>query len=134
MQTENTNPINITQLFIALHTTRQEAATRLEGKNLSKILIDANKQSTQFIADLISELSNYGDAVASTADRNNPYQILWINNLDKIEHLDEASSSNLFAEMELLLKNEYHLTLKGELDLPESLAQILTKQNETISN
>jgi hypothetical protein len=122
METQIKSPVQIVQEFIALHTTRKEAAEKLHADAA------AVQQSDGFIAELMEELSNYGDAVMASTDRENEYQQTWNNTLGKAEGMAPEQQAQTFQALEASLKNLYQTTLENETELPVPLREMLTKQ------
>lgn len=123
--------MDIVQELLAILTTRAEALERLsfsEGFNVKEIL--SNNQ--MMIDDLMNELSNFGDAVKSTAVRDNAYQQLWTANLDNIETIEEDDADILFSKLEQLLQKYYTEILIGQNEIAEPFLSILKKQQSDL--
>ena len=125
-------PIDIVQELIAIHSTRIESATRLKVGELNSDLNAIATQSKECIDELLIELANYGDAVQSTAERNNEYQNIWKKNLSKLDTLNEEESNAVLNDLEQSLKNFYQEILSPNNTLGEPLLKILTKQEQVI--
>lgn len=125
-------PVGIIQELIAIHTTRVEVATRLIIDELKPALQDIENQSKYFITSLMEELSNYGDAVQSVAERENDYQQIWTANLGKLNSLNENESKAILNNLELSLRNIYKEILLEDNALPDSLLQIIIKQQAAL--
>lgn len=123
MQTKT--PVEIIQELIAIHTTRKEAADRLNAEQLTDA---AAQQSDEFIAEWMTELSNYGDAVMATADRENEYQEIWKSTLGTIDAISPQKAAQTFHAMESALKNIYQQIMEANSDLPVSVLEILKRQ------
>ena len=127
MEIQTKTPVEIVQELIALHTTRKEACERLgmpgDDKNAATAL-----QSDQFIAELMNELSNYGDGVQSVADRDNEYQALYKKALGDMDTMQDQERTETFKAMENSLKNMYGSILETNTDLPDPLHEIITTQ------
>ena len=82
----------------------------------------------------MNELSNYGDAVQSVAERENEYQQIWKDTLGKIEELNPQESGIIFTRLEECLKNIYSQIITSNNSLPDCLQQLFVKQNEMISS
>jgi hypothetical protein len=132
METGAKSPVQIIQEFIALHTTRKEAAERLKatGTNgdAATKMAAAGPQSDGFITELMEELSNYGDAVLANVDRDNAYQSLWNEALGKLEGMTPEAAVQTFEAMENSLEVQYQHTLETESEVPEPVREILTRQ------
>jgi len=124
METQTKSPVQIVQEFIALHTTRKEAAERLHADAA------VMQQSDRFIAELMEELSNYGDAVMANTDRENEYQQTWKDTLGKMESMTPEKQAQTFQALEASLKHMYQTTLENGTDLPVPVREMLTKQAE----
>lgn len=131
METESKSPVEIVQELIAIHTTRKEAAEKLSNSNSEGFTIKLTgtaQQSDGFIKELINELSNFGDAVQETVNRENEYQVLWKSASANIESIDAAESERTFEEMEESLRRIYQTLLTNKSDLPASLSEIIVSQ------
>ncbi|MEO6721868.1 MAG: hypothetical protein ABIN67_15980 [Ferruginibacter sp.] len=133
MTTTIKTPIQVIQEIIAIHTTRKEVVQKLK-EFTSRIdgLPAAEKQSDEFIAALLNELSNYGDGVSPMVDRDNEYQQTWKNALSTIDTATVDEQKELFLSMEKKLKEFYNDILKTQKDLPPSTIEILHKQNKLL--
>lgn len=131
MDTQTKSPVEIVQELIAIHTTRKEAVEKLqlpEGAQSQK----AARQSDEFIAALMSELSNFGDAVQSEAGRENDYQTTYKKILPEIDNMTPQQHQQAFGELEAKLKEVYDRLMETKDELPESLQTILTQQKEQL--
>ncbi len=132
-QAEKTT-VSIIQELIAIHSTRVEASSRLETDENESSLRNAGVESEKFLEELLSELSQYGDAVSATAERNNAYQDIWTKNLTGIEGLDPAQKLEIFANMENSLATIYaEILLKPEL-LHASLLEMIRRQKQVVKH
>jgi aspartate/tyrosine/aromatic aminotransferase len=126
------SPVQITQKVLGLLSTRKDICEKLltekTDTSLSKKLEDTLQQSDQFINQLMSELSNYGDAVLSEIDRDSEYQAQWKKELEKMNNSGFQPSENAFLDLEKSLQNAYKEILENRDNLPESLTNILEKQ------
>ena len=132
METTTKTPVEIIQEQLAIHTTRKDAVEKLTAvlpaEASAARLTSAGQQSDEFIAEWMSELSNYGDAVMSSVDRENEYQTIWKNALGTIDSISPQSGAQTFQDMEISLKKMYQDTLQANPDLPVSVTEILNKQ------
>ena len=132
MDTQTKSPVEIVQEFIALHTTRKEALERLNSNQLLENSAGRNAaagpQSDAFISELMEELSNYGDAVMASVDRENEYQGIWTQALGTLDTMTPVEGAKTFQAMEDRLKQQYQHTLETEMSLPDSLQAILKRQ------
>lgn len=130
-------PVEIIQEFIAIHTTRQEMVEKCEGKEFSPDvktnLQSAEKQSEKYNQELLSELSNFGDAVMAGADNQNEYQVTYKNALGKIDAMTPQETEQTFHSLEIVLKNIYRTVLETQTNLPASLQEILHIQADDIN-
>lgn len=134
MDTPTKSPVEIVQELIAIHTTRKEAVEKLqlpEGEQSAQAK-RAAQQSDQFIAALMSELSNFGDAVQSEAERENSYQTTYKKLLPEIDTMTAEQHQQAFEELEAKLKEAYDRLMETKDELPESLQNILTRQKEQL--
>ena len=92
METQSKTPVEIVQELIAIHTTRKEVVDKLKEipvtGNVADKLPGIIKQSDQFISELMNELSNFGDAVQGSVDRDNEYQEIWKKGLQNIDAMN----------------------------------------------
>lgn len=132
MESEIKTPVEIVQELIAINTTRKEAVDKFKNKQVAEDmgnkLSAAMQQSDQFIAQLMNELSNYGDAVAATADRENEYQLLWKKTLVNMDEMNPQEYGQAFQTLEDSLKKLYQSIAEAKTELPASLAEILNSQ------
>ncbi len=133
MESEIKTPVEIVQEFIAIHTTRKEAVYKFKNKQVAEDmgnkLSAAMQQSDQFIAQLMNELSNYGDAVPATADRENEYQLLWKKTLVNMDEMNPQVYAKTFQTLEDSLKKLYQNIAEAKTELPASLVEILNSQS-----
>ena len=80
----------------------------------------------------MEELSNYGDAVQSVAERENDYQQIWTANLGKLNSFNKNESKAILNNLELSLRNIYKEILLEDNALPDSLLQIIIKQQAAL--
>lgn len=126
-------PVDILQELIAIHTTRIEVGNRLESSAGAPILNALKNQSTHFITELMNELSNYGDAVTSTTERDNEYQEIWTKSLSRLNSLSTNDSKGILNKMEENLIKIYSEILEDISALPESVLKIVSKQKMALS-
>jgi aspartate/tyrosine/aromatic aminotransferase len=124
------SPVEITQKALGLLSTRKDICEKLltEKSGLSKKLEITLEQSDRFIKQLMSELSNYGDAVSSEVSHDSDYQLRWKKELEKMTNTGSQHLENTFNDLEKSLQNEYKEMLENKDSLPESLKNILEKQ------
>lgn len=129
-------PVEIVQELIAVHTTRKEAVDKLTtkspGEELTAKLSTSAQQSDQFIAELMNELSNYGDSVKDNVDRENEYQIRWKETLGNIDGMNPEEYRQVFEKLEDSLHKFYTGIQETGTELPASLQEILTRQAEEL--
>lgn len=129
-------PVEIVQELIAVHTTRKEAVEKLTtkspGEELTVRLSTSAQQSDQFIAELMDELSNYGDSVQAGVDRENEYQVLWKETLSNIDDINPDQSSRAFEKLEESLRQFYAGIRETGTELPASLQEIVTNQAQAL--
>jgi hypothetical protein len=132
MEITTKTPVEVIQELIAIHTTRKDAVEKLTAKKPPNAevakLRSAAQQSDEFIAELMNELSNYGDAVMANVDRENEYQEIWKRSLGTIDSISPMEGEQTFQAMESALKKMYEHTLEANSDLPVSVAEILNRQ------
>ncbi|MCG2615145.1 hypothetical protein LZZ85_12670 [Terrimonas sp. NA20] len=131
---ETDKPVDIVQELIAIHTTRIDAARRLNPTLEDAADTPVVLQSTGWITQLTDELSDFGDAVQSIANRENQYQQAWKNALNILDGLSASECKSTWMKMEAILTEHYqHLLLKEE-SLPRSLLQMIRQQSREIAN
>jgi hypothetical protein len=132
MESQTSTPVEIVQELIAIHTTRKEASGKLKEKELTEDVLAkltaASQQSDQFIAELMNELSNFGDAVQGDVDRENEYEKIWKNALRNIDATDSQGNAQTFQALEDGLKKIYNELLETKAKLPPSLQELISKQ------
>lgn len=131
---ETDKPVEIVQELIAIHTTRAEAATRLKPLALNTMNASIADQSTNWIRQLTEELSDFGDAVQSIANRENKYQQAWIAALTDLDKKPRAGNEAVWQQMEMLLKEHYKHILSKEDALPASLLKMIRQQDKDIDD
>lgn len=129
-------PVEIVQELIAVYTTRKEAVDKLTtkspGEELTAKLSTSAQQSDQFIAELMNELSNYGDSVKDNVDRENEYQIRWKETSGNIDGMNPEEYRQVFEKLEDSLHKFYAGIQETGTELPASLQEILTRQAEEL--
>ncbi len=132
METQNKTPVEIVQELIAILTTRKEAINKLKEKQVTGNVADGLpaivQQSDKFISELMNELSNFGDAVAGEANRENEYQVMWKKELPNIDMMSAPEYEQTFQTLEKSLKKMYQNILDKASELPTSLQEILIRQ------
>ena len=132
MQTTAKTPVEIIQELIAIHSTRKEAAMKL-GQQENVDNKDSPVQlSDEFIKQLMNELSNYGDAVMESVDRDNEYQQGWKNGLEKIDALSSQEKTKTFQALESRLQEFYQHIINEHPELPVSLLQTIQNQSNQL--
>lgn len=132
MTTQQKTPVEVVQELIAVHTTRKEACQKLTANRTDEALArqvqEAAKQSDAAIAALMSELSQFGDAVGAEANRDNAYQELYKQSIDTLNAPDAAASAAVFQRLEDRLKTTYKEVIDTQTDLPQTLQELIQKQ------
>lgn len=126
---ETGKPVEIVQELIAIHTTRIEAATRLGPLASTTLSVAIITQSKKYVEELMEELSNFGDAVQSTVNRENEFQHTWKEALTKVDSLSKPDCEAIQQNMEAILKTFYQEVISGGNALPASVMQLLHKQS-----
>ena len=137
MITTNKTPVAVVQELIALHTTRKEIAEKIKAKQVDALLPLVNtaaKQSDEFIAALMNELSAYGDGVSPMVERENEYHLIWKNSLGNFDTATPADTEELFSNLESSLQNYYAQELESQVGLPETLVELLNRQLEELKS
>lgn len=135
MHTMNTiakSPVNIIQELVGIHTTRREAYSRMKEKSddhlLNEQLGSIVGQSESFIAELMNELSQFGDAISGEVDRDNEFNNLWKDALNTFENMQTIDFKQTFVAMENSLPKIYGGYLDSSEEFTESLRSIIEKQ------
>ena len=93
-------PVEIIQELIAIHTTRIEMVEKFNGKALipdvKTSFKSAKQQSEKYTEELMSELSNFGDAVMGSVNNENEYQVMYKNVLGKIDAMTPQEAEHTF--------------------------------------
>ncbi len=131
-QEQKKSPVEIVQNLIAVHTTRKEASEKMGNNNASHPLQDKLKsaaaQSDQFIKALLSELSQFGDAVQSEVNREDEYHETWNKAMVNIDSSDTSSLSGTIEQLENTLVDIYTQIIDSYNDLPVTLNDLLISQ------
>jgi len=128
------HPVDILQELIAILTTRIDAVSKLimpPEEEKAQVIV---KQSERFINELVEELSNYGDAVQATAERDNQYQNSWKQVLRTVAGMPPDESEKIFYSLEQSLKSIYNELLDEENQLPPSIYKLISRQSNGILN
>jgi ERCC4-type nuclease len=129
---ETTTPVAHVQELIAILSTRKEACEKILALHPdiqdSAQLKGCLSQTDRFISELTGELSQFGDAVQSEANRDNAYQHQWREALQGIDASGAERVMHSFHTMEETLAQTYR-QLAGVSGLPESLHEVLSKQS-----
>ncbi|RYY56941.1 MAG: hypothetical protein EOO09_04475 [Chitinophagaceae bacterium] len=138
MEFTPTQPVELIQQLIAIHTTRKENVTKLQAhgnnKEQEKESQGIAEQSRDFIGGLMQELSGFGDAVSSHVERNNEYQTAWKNAMDADGNISKGSGPTILSETESILKNIYNEVLAQANELPEEVSSLLRKQVQLMNH
>ncbi len=134
METLTKTPVQIIQELISVHTNRIEMVQKCEGKpfapNVAARLASAKQQSEQYTAELMNELSLFGDAVMASVDHQNEYQRMYKNVLGNIDALTPQEAEQTFQSLEAALQHIYQTIVETETELPDSLAELLRTQTK----
>ncbi len=126
------SPVNIIQELLAIHTTRRDAYSKIKqetnDEQLKNKLNAAIVQSEQFIEELMSELSQFGDAVSGDVDRDNIFINTWKNSIDTVETMDKEELTNIVQNMEDSLQRYYKEFIDLPLEFSESMKEMLQRQ------
>lgn len=132
METQTKTPVQIIQELIAVHTSRIEIGQKFEAKSPSLATAGAialaKQQSDRFTAELMNELSGFGDAVMATVDNQNEYQQLYKSVLGKLDSMTPYEAEQTFKSLEVALKHVYITLLEAGKELPASLQEIINQQ------
>ena len=137
METPATTPLQLIQELLATYATRKEATERLNGAGLSPEgagkLFAALQQSDQAIAGLMSELSQYGDAVQSEVDRTDAFQTTYKEALPRIDAMNAEERMQLFETLESNLRQRFEEISRFSTELPDSLQQLVKELENGIA-
>ena len=130
MVTNTKSPVDIVQEFITLQNTRREAAERLQPTNepLKTKLIATKEVADKAIAQLMNELSNFGDAVKESVSKEKKFYDHWNEVVNRLDTLSDEEKSSIFHKMEADLYAIYLRVLRDEKELPESINEALQEQ------
>ncbi len=132
MTQEGKTPVIILQELMAMLTTRKEAAEKILAASpepeAAASLSQCVAQSDQFLAALLSELTEFGDAVMGEVDRENEYQDLWREAMKKTGEPGAAELTTVFGSMEDKLVQSYNEISRDGIELPASLQKLLQTQ------
>jgi hypothetical protein len=136
MEVQTRSPIDIVQEFITLQNTLKEATVRLQPANgpINTKLAAANSAADEAIAQLMSELSNFGDAVKDSVSKEAAFYDGWNEVVNRLDTLSDEEKSLVFHKMEADLYAIYLAVLREENKLPESLKEALQKQAKQLES
>lgn len=136
METQIKTPVQIIQELLAIYTSRIELVQKCEGKSLATEVAakfaSAKQQSETYTAELMTELSEFGDAVMASVDNQNEYQTMYKNVLPELDAMTSEEAAGTFERLEAALQKMYQTILQTETQLPTSLQDMLTKQAESL--
>ncbi len=115
---------------MAMQNTRKEAAERLAGStgNSSGPLARSKGAAEKAVAQLMDELSQFGDAAKGAGRENNEFDQIWNDAVPKLDTLDGEQKQQTLAQMERVLYRLYEKTLAEEKNLPLSIVEVLQTQ------
>jgi ABC-type transporter Mla subunit MlaD len=128
---ETKTPVDIVEEALALQTIRKEAAERLKQHSSG---MGAEEYSTELqnadkaIAELMAELSQFGDAVKGAGGEQNEVQHIWNETLTRLDSLTPEQSRTTLKQLKEAMKKEYQALSDAQNGLPESLLKLLQKQ------
>lgn len=132
MESIQKTPVEVVQELLAVHTTRKEVMEKTMGNGAAAGLASraqaAAAQSDAAIAALMAELSQFGDAVSASVNRENPYQETYKQSLDTLNAPDAAATGVAFQNLEEALHATYKDVIDAQTDLPQSLQELIQKQ------
>src|SRR4051794_5817761 len=127
MSTIAKTPVEVVQELIAVHTTRKEVTEKIKTTALPRdfegVLSAAEKQSREFIKELLGELSNYGDGVMAAVERDDEYHKIWKDALLNIDFAPIEDRKKIFFDLEESLKKVYRDILEAQTDLPPAVTE-----------
>ena len=136
MKTQSKTPVDIIQELILIHTTRMEACSKLQAKQLDdhfkSRVNNATEQSKHFIKALMNELSNFGDAVKADVSSDNEYHKLYKEMLATFDTENTQGLIQLSNSMEESLKTTYLHIIESRQEFSASLMELLNKQFSAI--
>ena len=101
---------------------------------MAALFLSAKQQSETYTAELMNELSEFGDAVMASVDNQNEYQVRYKNALGKLDSMTSQEAEQTFRSLEQSLQNIYETILQTEKDLPASLQEIINKQAHALAS
>lgn len=136
MNIQTKTPVQIVQELIAIHTDRIELVQKCEGKSIApdirSMLTSAKQQSEKYTAELMNELSEFGDAVMASVDHQNDYQVMYKSVLGQLDSMPPTETEQTFRLLEETLKSVYQTVLQTGVELPASLQEIISKQENNL--
>ena len=128
MQTSGQNPITWLQRLLAAHSVRKDGYEQLlsEKPDSEEKYRERLRESERQAAQLVEELSAYGDAAQSEATQDNEYRRIWA----KIKgNQSDTKEINQSESLLIQLYDEAH----AEPELPESLRSLLETQRQQLA-
>lgn len=135
MAIEAKTPVDIIEALLAMQNTRKEAAERFAAPqgNASPLFQHAKASAEKAIAQLMSELSQFGDAVKGAGVSDHEFFQLWNEAIAQFPSLSEEQKQHTFEQMERSLQQHYRKTLSEERELPSSLEEVLAAQAKELA-
>ena len=132
METQEKTQVQLLQDLIAVLGNRAALVEKLlkqfpKMHDGNKTMLQYKVQTRDFITALLSELSEYGDAVGD-ADADNEYNHYWKRALIKWDCINEYRAITLFKDLERMLGAMYKNTLEAHCGLAASFQTLLLKQ------
>ncbi|HVG12444.1 MAG TPA: hypothetical protein VM843_05530, partial [Flavisolibacter sp.] len=109
-------------------------AERLGGNELSGSFQQAKAAADKAIAELMGELSEFGDASKGDINKDHKLFAIWNQAITTLEDLTVEQKEKTLAELEMALKESYVKTLSEEMGLPESVIKVFERQSADIQS
>lgn len=135
METQTKTTIAFLQELLAAHAARIEGYEQLAAQHESEKdrFTKAIENSRQQTAQLMEELSAYGDASHSEVNRDTPVHKLWTAITTAPENATQDTLMSTVAEAEKALAELYAQAINEASDLPDTLRDLLEKQLADLS-
>jgi putative protein kinase ArgK-like GTPase of G3E family len=137
MATEPKSPVDIVEAFLAMQNTRKEAAERFAWPKDDVVAdkLDKTKASAEkAIAQLMDELSQFGDAAKGAGSEENEVNRIWNGAAANLEDMSTQQKQQTLQRIENALQEQYAKTLAEQKDLPLSIQEALEAQAKDLAS
>lgn len=136
MENQVKNTPAVLQELMAVHNTRIHGYEQVQQQNadeeLKTRLTDNILQSQKYIAEMVYELSQYGDAAQSDVNRDNTFHKVWADAEEDLAHEAKFTILDACQRIEEALLKTYDELLESVSDLPDSTRHLLQRQRQLI--